>query len=376
MNEKEVAEIRRRFRPEKNNITHVHGCYVNDKGEIISEFHQSLSLMPQEEAENILGVLKRGISGTLGKNLIDINFATQQVVDSDEHRLLMALKNTKLQDDSVLQAFYAQVIAAIHLEGTYLILLAYDTYDIPFRGKDGGTLEDASSEMYSYILCTVCPVKTTKPVLSYHVPDSSFHNCGIDWLVAPPELGFLFPAFNDRSADIYAALYYSKDIGESHQEFVDAVFKCEIPMPAAVQKETFSAILGETLAESCSFDVVQAINGQLCEMVEEHKVNKEIEPLVISKKRVKGVLETCGVPEAAVEAFEEKYNEEFGAEADIRPRNIIDQKQFQVSTPNVTIKVSPECSNLLETRTIDGTKYILIRAEEGVEVNGVNIYIP
>ena len=77
MNEKEVAEIRRRFRPDKSNITHIRGCYVNDKREIVSEFDQSLTLMPQEEGEKMLTLLKRALSGTLGKNLVDITFATQ-----------------------------------------------------------------------------------------------------------------------------------------------------------------------------------------------------------------------------------------------------------------------------------------------------------
>ncbi len=193
--------------------------------------------------------------------------------------------------------------------------------------------------------------------------------------MSAPELGFLFPAFNDRSANIYNALYYSRNIAENHTEFVDTVFKSEIPMPAAAQKETFQAVLEETVAEDCSFDVVQAVQGQLSEMIEEHKNNKEEEPLVVSKKTVKGILESCGVSEERVTAFEEKFDTEFGADTEISPRNLIDTKQLEVRTPDVTIRVNPERNDLVETRIIDGTKYILIRADEGVEVNGVNIHI-
>lgn len=376
MNEKEIAEVRRRFRADKSNITLVHGCYVNEKREIVSQFQQSLASTPQEETENILGVLKRTLSGTLGKNLMDIAFATQQVVDSDEHRLLMALRDSALKDENVVQAFYQRVIENLSLEGTYLILLAYDTYDIPYRSRDGETQQDASSEVYSYILCSICPVKMTKPVLSYAVPDNMFRNRDVDWLVAPPELGFLFPAFDDRSTNIYSALYYSRNIAENHPEFVETVFRTDVPMPAAEQKETFHSILAETLADECRFDVVQNVHGQLCEMVEEHKASKVPEPLVISKRTVKNVLESCGVAEDKVEAFEEKYDEQFGADRELSPRNLVDEKQFQVCTPDVTIRVNPERSDLVETRIIDGHRYILIRAEAGVEVNGVNIRIP
>ena len=41
MNEKEISEIRRRFRADKHNIAHIRGCYVNEKKEIIAQFDQS-----------------------------------------------------------------------------------------------------------------------------------------------------------------------------------------------------------------------------------------------------------------------------------------------------------------------------------------------
>ena len=374
MNEKEIAEIRRRFRPEKSNITRIRGCYVNDQREIVSEFSQPLGLMPQEESEELLAILKKTLSGAIGKNLIDIEFATQQVLEGEEHKLLMALKDSSLENDDAVREFYRRVIQTLDMEGHYLILLAYDQYDVPYYTKDGEKQED-SSEVFSYFLCSVCPVKLTKPALGYYVSENSFRNIRTDWVVSAPELGFLFPAFNDRSANIYNALYYSRNIAESHTEFVDTVFKSEIPMPAAAQKETFQAVLEETVAEDCSFDVVQAVQGQLSEMIEEHKNNKEEEPLVVSKKTVKGILESCGVSEDRVTAFEEKFDMEFGADTEISPRNLIDTKQLEVRTPDVTIRVNPERNDLVETRIIDGTKYILIRADEGVEVNGVSIHI-
>ena len=374
MNEKEISEIRRRFRPDKSNITHVRGCYVNERQEIVSEFDQSLALMPQEESENLFAVLRRTLSGTLGKNLIDMPFSTAQVVDSDEHRLLMALRDSALRDEDAVHAFFERVMASYRPEGTYLILLAYEPYDVPYRAKDDAKLEDASSETYSYVLCSICPVKQTKPVLRYDVPENAFHNRDVDWLVSAPALGFLFPAFNDRSSDIYSALYYTRDAAENHAAFIDAVFRVEPPMPAEEQKETFGAILGDALGEACSFEVVQSVHSGLCEMIEEHKVNKETEPLVISKGTVKTMLTACGVSGEQVQSFDEKYTEGFG-DASLSPRNLVETRKFEVTTPDVTIRVNPERSDLIETRVIDGARYILIRADDDVEVNGVRICI-
>lgn len=373
MNEKEIAEIRRRFRPEKNNITRIRGCYVNDQKEIVSEFSQSLGLMSEEESEELLAILKKVLSGTVGKNLIDIEFSTQQVLESEQHKLLMSLRNSSLDDDAVVKEFYGHVIEALTMKENYLILLAYDNYDVPFYAKDG--VKQDSSEVFSYFLCGVCPVKLTKPALGYYAYENALRNIKADWVVSAPELGFMFPAFDDRSANIYNAVYYTRNSAENHQEFVDTVFKTAIPMPAAEQKEIFQSILGNTVADDCSLEVVQAVHGQFSAMIEEHKANKEQEPLLISKKTVKDVLASCGVPETRLTAFEEKYESEFGAGAEISPRNLIDAKQFEVRTPDVTIRVNPERSDLVKTRMINGTKYILIRADEGVEVNGVNITI-
>nr|WP_317324149.1 DUF4317 domain-containing protein [uncultured Flavonifractor sp.] len=375
MNEKEVGELRRRFKADKCAITHVRGCYVNEKREIVSQFDQSLALMGEEESDKLLSILRRTLSGGIDRNLIDVSFATSQVAEGEEHKLLMALRDSALQDEEAVQAFFQKAIGSLDLEGSYLILLAHDRYDVPYRAKDGETQKDASQEVYSYILCSVCPVKQTKPALSFYVRENRFYNRQVDWLVSPPEVGFLFPAFDDRSTNLYDALYYNRDVGENHPDFAQAVFSSPIPMPAETQKATFQAILGETLEEECSYEVVQAVHDQLRELVEEHKENKEEEPLMVSKGAVKCVLLSCGVSESHVSAFDSRYDDSFGADTRLSPRNLVDARQVQLSMPDVTIKVSPAYSALVETRTIDGKKYVLIPAEGEVEVNGVPIHI-
>ncbi len=375
MNEKEVSELRRRLRSEKNNISHIYGCYVNERREILTVFDQALVSTPPEETEKFLTLLRKTMTGSLGKNLLDLTFTTAQVVESEEHSRLMALRNSALKDETARDAFFKKVIEALALEGNYLILLAADTYDIPFRGRDGQGLDDASGEMFSYFLCSVCPVKPTKPALRYDAADSGFHSRLADWIVAPPELGFLFPAFDDRSANLYGALYYTRDTAEIHDEFIDAVFRTDPPMPPQEQQETFGHLLGDALEDDCKLEVVQAVHNQITAAVEAHKVNKENDPLTFSKYEVRDLLESAGAPEARMTAFEEKFDEQFGEGTDLNPKNLIDIKKFQIKTPDVDIRVNPLRADLIETRIIDGRQYILISAEGGVEVNGVSIHI-
>ena len=238
MNQKELREIRRRIRPEHNSITHLYGCYVNGSGEIISTLNESLGLLTAEEQEKYFALLKKSLSGALGKNLLDIAFATKQVLDSDEHRLLSALRKSEGQDPALLDQFYHTIIGHLDLDGgNYLILLAFDTYDVPHYGKDG-SLGDAG-EVYRYMLCAVCPVEGGKSELGYTPEDKRFHSAAAGQVVSAPELGFLFPAFDDRATNLYNALFYSRDCKADHADFIDAVFRTEVPMPAQRQRETF-----------------------------------------------------------------------------------------------------------------------------------------
>ncbi len=375
MNEKEIGEIRRRVRRDRSNMTAIYGCYVNSQKEIISEFKQSTGIMPENEADKYFGVLKRTLSGTIGKNLIDLTFRTSQVQDSPEHKLLMDLRSTGLKDEQLRLAFYQKIIDSVSFEDSYVILIGCDSYDVPFKGKDDETQLDASNETYTYLLCAVCPVKLTKANLRYIAESKDFHDGGVAQVVSAPEVGFLFPAFDGRATNIYNALYYTHSSKISHQELIEALFNVEAPMPAEEQKKSFEALLSTSLGDACSMEVVQSVHDQLRQSIELHKESKCAEPLLVSKEEVKTALKSCGVPEENVAKFSVDYDEVFGFEAQLHPKNIIDSGRFEVVTPDVSIKVSPERSDLLETRIIGGVKYIMICADENVEVNGVPICI-
>lgn len=375
MNTKEIGELRRRLRPGKNNIPRILGCYVNEKKEIISRFEQNPSLLPEAEAEKYLALFKRCLSGGLGKNLLDISFTTQQVADSDEHRLLMALRGSRLRDEGALSAFFDRVIGALRAEGNFLILLAWDVFDVPYRSSDGGMSEGDSDRLYEYVLCAICPVKATKPGLSYFPVENVFHDRDTDWVVSAPQIGFLFPAFDDRSANIYDVLYYTHDIKECQTELIDTLFHAEPPMPAARQKETFQGILQSSLGADCKFDVVQGVHESIARMTLTAKEDKDAPAPILDKQQVSRVLQSCGVPELRIHEFQQRFDEEFGEKAALPPSNLVDEKQFELKTPSVVIKVDPEHSDLVETRMINGCRYILIDASEGVEVNGVSIQI-
>lgn len=374
MNEKEVGELRRRQRRERSNMTAIYGCYVNENKEIISEFRQSTGIMPENEADKYFSMIRKVLSGSLGRNLIDITFKTAQVAGSPEHKLLMDLR-ADIKNDDLRLRLYRKIIDNIVLEGNYLILLGCDSYDVPFKSKDDTLQSDSSEENFSYILCAVCPVKQTKATLHYVPEEKVFHDGAMLQQVSPPAIGFLFPAFDNRATNIYNALYYTRDVKQSQDGLVEAVFNAPIPKPADEQKRSFEALLTTSLGDECNLDVVQTVHDELRQRIEMHKESKIPEPLTVGKEDVKEVLSSCGVSEEHVSKFSVDFDEVFGFGAQVHPKNIIDNKRFEIHTPDVSIKVTPERSDLIETRVIAGVKYILICADEDVEVNGVSIHI-
>ena len=372
MNERELREIKRRFRPDRSNIPSIVGCFVNSSGQIISRFSQSVLLTENDESEQLLSVMKKTLSGSLGTNLLDIEFSTADVSNKDEHKLLMALRDTHLKNDDVLTSFYNKVAESVHLDSNYVILLANDIYDVYTKENNE---ESGSSTVFSYVICSICPLKDIDNGLSFRESDKLFHAVSASSLLTRPLLGFMFPAFDDRAANIYHSLFYTKDISSTHPEFVEKIFGKQAPMPPKVQKSSFDYCLKSALGEECSFETVRSVHAQIAEMIEEHKELKIPEPLTITKATVKSVLENCGADESTVELVGQKMDESFGANAELRPKNIINTRTMEIKIPDISIKVKPEKQDLISTQVIGGKKYILIEATEGVEVNGIDINI-
>ncbi len=370
MTNKELAELRRHFRPDRVSVQRIYGCYVNANRQIIAYIDEPLSTMAQSEQEKYLGLLKKSLSGGLGRNLVDIVFSTQQVAGSEEHGLLMELRASKLQNKEAREKLYEKLIAALDMEDSnYVILLAHDAYDIPRKNKDGS--EADSEDVYSFILCAVCPTKDVKPELQFFPGDNEFHSSSASQVIAPTELGFLFPAFDDRAANIYNALFYTRNSSDTHSDVIDALFRVDLPMSAGEQREAFESALSDALGDECGFELVQMVNDRMAAQIREHKEEKNSEPLAMTSREVGEMLTELGISGEAVERFRTRCGETMGEGAVIKPENVIDEKKFEVKSGELTVSVSQEESFRLESRVIDGRKYLLVPVGATVEINGM-----
>ena len=370
MNKKEVTEIKKQFTPHNCAITRICGCYVDGEKEKKTELKEAFLSLPEEEMFKYFDIFRKSLSGTIGKNLLNMEFPLETESEGGTQEFLLKLRNSRLTDDDLLTEFYNRVIDSYDFPENYLILLIHAVYDIPGKASDGTEMFDASDEVFDYILCCFCPVKLSKPALSYHADENSFHERIRDWIVEMPDAGFLFPAFNDRSTDIHSLLYYSKNAENLSNGLTDVLLGCVPPLTAGSQKETFKALIEETLGDDCEYEVVKNIHENLNELIEQNAENPE--PLELDKAEVKYLLTKSGVEEAKLETFDEHFDAAAGENTSLLAANVANTKKFEIKTPDITIQVNPECADLVETRIIDGRKCLVIAVDDRVEINGIS----
>lgn len=367
----EISEIKKLFTQKNCSITRICGCYVDGEKNKKAELKQAFLALPEEEMFKYFEILRKTLSGTPGKNLLTLEFPLASESKDGTQEFLLRLRDSKLKDEALLEEFYDKIIEAYEFVGNYLILVIHDVYDVPGKTTDGLDMEDASDEVYEYILACICPVTLSKPGLSYNAEENTFQNRIRDWVVGLPETGFLFPAFNDRCADIHSTLYYSKESEDLKKSFVDLLLGCPLPLSAGGQKETFQSLIEETLGETCDIEVVKNIHDKLNEMVEEHK--EEQAPLTLDKHEVKTLFANSGVSNEKLEEFDRHYDETAGEDTSLLVNNVLNTRSFEVKTPDIVIKVKPERTDLIETQSINGRECLVIALDGNVEVNGITV---
>lgn len=371
MNKREVLEIRAQYQPADCSITRICGCYVNGNKEIVSQSKDAFLSLPEEEIFKYFKIFKQTLSGTVGKNLLNMEFPLAQEAPGGTQDFLLQLRNSKLQDDMLIEEFYQKIIENYNYGENYYIILIHANYDIPGKATDGSEMFDASDEVYEYLLCSICPVHLSKEGLCYNPETNHVENRIRDWIVEAPEKGFLFPVFNDRSTDIHGALYYSKKPEELQPEFIENMLGCTFPMSAGSQKDTFHTVVMNTLGENCEYGIIRNIHENLNELIEESKENPE--PPVLTKPEVKRLLTNSGVTHEKIETFDANFDHIAGEKAEFLATNIAETRKFSIQTPDVVIKVNPERSDLVETKIIDGRQYLVIEINDQIEVNGVPV---
>lgn len=420
MRKKDILELKKRLKKDYCTFTKMCGCYVNGKKNVILKFRETFLNLEEDDYFKFLEIARKVLSGTIGNNILELNFPLNEDLINEKQVSLMQLKNSKLKDDSILDDFYNSIIDSYDYTGNFLILVFHDAYDVITKTKDNLKL-DESEEVYEYVLCAICPVSLSEPGLRYYEDEHKIKARIRDWVVNPPTNGFVFPAFIDRSTDVNSVMYYTKNAKDPHPELMEKALGCSSKQTATIQKETFQSIIKDSLDadEEKADKIFMEVQDNLSAMIEEHNAiyeDTDSEPKTLTNKDIQNLLIESGVPEEVTTKIEESYVESFGDDLPLA-ENLIDAKvlkaneqrkkeehlekqvailqtrleevkqevaadndeenvNLEESNPeyDVILQVKPEKVPQIKSEIIDGQKCIIIPINENeqAKVNGVD----
>lgn len=333
MRKKDILELKRRLKKDDCTFTKMCGCYVNGEKNIILNFKETFLNLEEDEFFKYLEIAKKVLSGTIGNNLLELNFPLNEENTNEKQSFLMALKKSKLKDYNMLDSFYKSIIDSYDYTGNFLILIFHDAYDVITKTKDNLKL-DESEEVYEYILCAICPVSLSKPGLGYLEDDNRIGVRVRDWVVEPPTNGFVFPAFIDRSSDVNSVMYYTKNAKDSHPELMEEVLGCSSKKTATEKKETFQNIItnafgsDEEKSESLFMEIQENLNSIIDE---NNNLNgKDSESVILTNDTIQDILAENGVSEEISTKIEKFYIKEFGNTPPIA-EDLVDTKALKAN---------------------------------------------
>ena len=400
-------ELKKRFKKESCSIDRLAGCYVDANKNKAIKFNESFLNMDDEEFYKYLEIAKKTLTGTLGNNILELDFPLEEEATGGKQHFLYALRNDGLSSEELLDRLYDLIIDGYNYVGNYLILVFHDTYDIITKTSDNMKL-DESEEVYEYLLVSICPVVLSKAGLGVREDENRIGARIRDWIVGVPDLGFLFPAFDNRSADIHKVDYFIRDAKDSHSEVISDVLGCAPRMTATEQRNTFSAIVKRAFAndtengEEALINIQESFNARI--NTGEELTESEINSIILTPETMDEILIENNIDGEKARVIKEVTLDEFMEE--LPPvSNLIDNKalaanekerekkelvkevvalknkvsELEEAVPStesgdVSIFVYPEMADEIHTEIIDDKKYILIPVDDNssVKVNGVD----
>lgn len=405
MNKNEVAELKKRLTKNQCTFTKMCGCYVDSDKNRIVDINETFLNLDEDEFHKYLDIAKKTLSGTLGNNLLNLDYELSEEEPGGKQQFLMALRESKLKNTDLLERFYELIIDTYDQLGNYLILIFHDAYDVIKKTTDNDEL-DESEEVYEYLLCAVCPVILSKPALGYREDEHRIGSRIRDWIVGAPESGFLFPAFNDRSTDIHSLLFYTKDTKEPHIEFMEDILGCDAKPTATIERQNFDNIIQSGLCAQTSdnelmyMDIQLGLNDMITEQVEVFETDSD--NYIFDDVQLDTLMKDCNVPEESADKIKDAYKEVFEKDAPVAA-HLIDQRSLKntaakkekmelvkqvaalnkqidenfsedmemipaVKNKNIILKVRPEKASEITLEEINGHKCVVIPLEEDEEL--------
>ena len=369
MNKKEINEIKKLFGADSGlfTIDRVLTAFVDAEKNVKLTGVQSFNTIEPDECELIIQNLKKVLSGTIGKNLLEYSFPKAAALEGGSQGFLYEVMKSGFEDDDLNKKFIGTIAERMEYVSTYAVFAAKCTYSVMKKNKMDELTDDADTN-YNFIITAVCPVTLRIDGLVYDDEKNTIaKNERADRIVELPTDGFLFPIFSDRQQDANGILYYTKNAKKPNVSMVEEVLGCEFSMSYENERSTFRKILTGVVGEELDYDIITSVNSKIKEFVDQNAHETEI-PTVDTGK-LSQILWESGVGADKLEALPKVFEKSSGGKP-LTAVNLVDQKTV-LNVPSITVSIKKDAVDKVKTQMIDGRRCLVIALDDPeVEVNG------
>lgn len=312
---KNVAELKKRITKENCTFTRMCTAYVSYEGEILAKSESSFLNLPENEFTKYMALAKV----LFNEKKIDENVFTLELDKKKDapyytelRTNLVAAVDTGLKDQEIVNDLFYQISSEYKRIGNYIIILWHDAYDVPVVTSDG-IKNDESDEVYTYIACAICPVVMQDPGLSYNENDTKFESLNRKWMIKSPAAGFVYPAFDDRTADYDKIMYYDACKKRLDHELITEVLGCKDVLSATEYKNILeNAVKLMTKDSEDSQFYLEEIHGELMNYVFSDEGRPNEEPTRVDTDLLNDILHESSISDGTIDDIIEHYEHRIG----------------------------------------------------------------
>ncbi|MBQ8967723.1 DUF4317 domain-containing protein [Ruminococcus sp.] len=373
MNKKEIAEIKKNFSEDSNlcTINRVVTAFVDAEKNIKCKTNQLYNIIPQDESELILAMLKKTLSGRIGANLLEYPFPKDAILEGGAQQFLWGVLKSKLADDEVVDNFLSTIVEKVEYVSTYSIFAAHCTYSVLKKNKMDELEDDDSDMNYNFIIVAICPVNLRIDGLIYNEEENAIAKKeGSDRIVEMPTDGFLFPLFNDRAPDVNGVMYYTKNAKKPNTSVIEELLGCEFTMTGPSEKEVFYSILGNVAGDKLDIEVMSKVNNKIQTFIDQTANDTEV--ATIDAHKLNSILWEAGIDEKDLKDLDKVFQQA----TDNKPLTAVNlvEKKTVVSVPSVTINIGKDGIDKVKTQMIGGRKCLVIAMDDPeISINGLEM---
>jgi len=370
MNKKEINEIKRNLDKDSGffTINHVVTACVDAEKKIKCMTNQMNNLIAEDESELIVAYLKKILSGSIGKNLLEYHFPNDAYLEGGAQLFMNEVLRSQLTNADLVQKYIDRIIEKMEYVSTYTVFVAHCTYAVISKNKN---LESdiESDNNYNFLITAICPVNLRIDGLIYDEQTNSIAKKDTaDRIVDPPTDGFLFPLFSDRQSDINGVLYYTKNAKKPNSSIVEDLLGCEYSMSGVSEKATFHAIMNNVCGDELDLKVINTVNTKIQDIIDRNAHETDIP--TVNSKDISTILWESGISQQKLEHLPKVYETALG-EKELTCANLVDKKTV-LTVPGVTVNITKDGMEKVRTQTVGGRKCLVIElGDEKMQVNGL-----